>query len=262
MEAIKYYTSNNLSESMLSLLKENTMVTVTDELGRLDYANTNFCKVLECEPDKIIGETHTLFKSHLHTGALYKSLWRTIKMGLQWKGILTETLPNGKVLWLDTTIVPIKIETEKYLKFLAIYKDITKHKEENNELKANKEKYRLFLNNMPMHVFSITKHGKILNTNKAFANNEITDLISNYIYDFINEKSFKLFKQYIDSVFTYKTPFQFECYDIDPKSKKGHYSILISPVFNELGVTISAILTIQEVVINNILNENLMMSNS
>ncbi|GAA4230495.1 hypothetical protein GCM10022291_00810 [Postechiella marina] len=126
MEAIKYYLSTNLNESIETLLKEASIVTITDALGRLEFANKNYCKILERDPNNLIGETHELFKSHLHSEKLYKNLWRTIKMGQKWNGILSDRSHKGKLFWLNTTIIPVRIDEENTVKYVAIYNDVTK----------------------------------------------------------------------------------------------------------------------------------------
>ena len=126
---------NKLKNIILSQLESNSMVTITDDLGRVEYANNVFCKTLEYDSDKVVGESHTLFKSHLHSDPLYKGLWRTLKMGKTWKGTLSETLSNGKEIWLDATIIPFKTKKEKHTRYLAIYNDVTQYKLDNKNLK-------------------------------------------------------------------------------------------------------------------------------
>ncbi len=98
MEAINYNFDNNLNESIQSLLKDASIVTVTDSLGRLEYANNNFCEILKRDANSLIGETHELLKSHLHNEKLYKDLWRTIKMGQRWNGVLRDISDDDSVV--------------------------------------------------------------------------------------------------------------------------------------------------------------------
>lgn len=125
MEAIKFYLSNNLSEDIQNLLKDASVFTVTDALGRIEFANNKFCEILERDINSVIGKTHELLKSHLHSEMLYKNLWRTIKMGQKWQGILSDKSYRGKLFWLDTTIIPIKDDVENSVKYLSIYNDVT-----------------------------------------------------------------------------------------------------------------------------------------
>ena len=132
MEAFKYYISNNFDKDILSLLETNSIISITDSLGRIEYVNGNFCSLLECDESVLLGETLKLLKSPLHSDLLYKNLWKTIKLGHKWNGILSAESVKGKQLWLDTSIVPLK--KENALRYVIVYKDITTHHTKNINL--------------------------------------------------------------------------------------------------------------------------------
>lgn len=257
MEAIKLHLPHNLEQSMTSLIKEHSIITITDSMSRIEYANANFCNIFERNTNHIIGETLELFKSHLHSGELYKELWRTIKMGRKWSGVLPGATTSGKTIWLDTTITPIDNNEDKNAKYFAVYKDITENYSQNIELLEQNTTQDNFLKSMPLHVFSVTKHGKILNANKAFSGSAVNELIGTYIYDYLNPESFEIFKKNIDAVYTNKSPHHFETFDYDLEGKKTNYASMATPVFNELGGMISVTLTIHEIAQQKTTSQNL-----
>ncbi|MFD2824666.1 PAS domain-containing protein [Lacinutrix iliipiscaria] len=247
MEAIKYYLSANINESVVDLLKGNTIFTITDTLGRIEYASDNYCELIESNANEVIGETQKLLKSHLYSDEVYKSLWRTIKMGYKWNGVLSETLKSGRTLCLDTTIVPVKNELDKSIRYIAIYHDVTKLHLENNQLLNTVKADKGFLNSMPFHMFLINKHGKILNVNKSHHGIEVSELIGTYIYIQMSSNSIETYRKNIEQVFFEKTPRQFEINEVNSKGKMSFYSVIISPVFNDLGIISSATVMIQEI---------------
>jgi len=238
MEAFKYYISNNFDTDIIGLLEANSIISITDSLGRIEYVNDNFCNLLECDESILLGETLKLLESPLHRGLTYKNLWKTIKLGHKWVGILSAESFNGKLLWLDTSIVPVK--KENGIKYVITYKDITTHHNKNLQLLESDKKYKVFLNEMPVNVFSISKYGKVLNTNKSFCNVSVNDLIGTYIYDYINPRSYEIFKTNIDDVFSEKTSKQFEFFDFDTLGNKWFYPSIVSPEFDEIGSLASA----------------------
>ncbi|ULC58055.1 PAS domain S-box protein [Flaviramulus sp. BrNp1-15] len=171
MEAIKYYLSNNINDTVLSLFKENSIITVTDFLGRIEYASENYCKILECDVNKLIGETHGLLKSHLHSEKKYKQLWRTIKMGNKWNGVLSDRSQSGKMFWLDTTIIPIKDNTENTTKYVCIYNDVTENQSQNIKLiESNKinSKYKSIFQSVNVGIIVVAdSKGNITEWNKG-----------------------------------------------------------------------------------------------
>lgn len=171
MEAIKYSFANKLHGNMLDFVKENSIVSVTDSRGRIEYANDKFCKILECDANKLIGETHELLKSHLHSDKVYKNLWRTIKMGNKWHGVLSDVSASGKRFWLDTTIIPINDDADNTKKFISLYTDVTKYHIQNIELleisKTN-GKYRSIFQSTNAGIIVITDHlGNVTEWNKG-----------------------------------------------------------------------------------------------
>ncbi|MEM5565093.1 PAS domain-containing protein [Psychroserpens sp. AS72] len=246
MEAINYYLPLKIDQTLMSLLKDNSMCTLSDSMGRLEYVSDNYCEILETNSSRLIGEPQKLLKSHLHSSALYKNLWRTIKMGQKWNGILTETLDSDQTIYLDTTIIPIHDEIENSVKYVGIYNNVTKIHQQNNKLKTTNIDDKNLLNVMPFHVFLTSKHGKVLNVNKSYGNKEVSELIGTYIYDYFSLDSFEIIKNNIEYVASKKVANQFEITEIDLTNNPRKYSILVAPVFNELGGLQSLTVTVHE----------------
>lgn len=245
MEAFNYYILNELKKkNILKIIEKHSIVTITDRLGRIEYVSDCYCNILECEPNQLIGESHKLIGSHLHSGILYKNLWKTIRSGHKWNGILNDVSIKGNSFWLETTILPLK--SKKTVKYLAIYNDVTKFQLEKQKLLKRSKAIKNLLEIMPFQTFEISRFGKILNTNKNFNAYKVNELIDNYLFDFINPKWHENFKATIDTVFKLKIPDQFETAITDAEDNKQVYSVLISPIFDGEGKMTSVLITIQE----------------
>ncbi|MCF7559925.1 PAS domain S-box protein [Sabulilitoribacter multivorans] len=171
MEAIKYNLLNSLNEDLIDIITDNSIISVTDALGRIEYANHNFCEIMECDAIRLIGETHELLKSHLHSDKIYKNLWQTIRMGKKWQGILNDTSYTGKPFWLDTTIIPVKNNVENTIKYVALYKNVTKSYLQNNQLKESNiahSKYRSIYQSINAGIIVVTDDkGNVTEWNKG-----------------------------------------------------------------------------------------------
>lgn len=55
-------------------------------------------------------------------------------MGNKWSGILKDLSRTGEPFWLDTTIIPIRDEKDKTIKYLSTYNDVTKFYKTNTKL--------------------------------------------------------------------------------------------------------------------------------
>jgi PAS domain S-box-containing protein len=139
MEAIKHYMWRTNPEIAISqFIKNNVAFSVTNNLGRIIYANERFCRIIGCEERELIGLSSSLFYSSNTKDPFYKNLWKTIEKGHVWKGVLSNKAKEGQMVWLETTIVPLKCNEEVVEGFVTMCIDVTKARVENNET-ANSE---------------------------------------------------------------------------------------------------------------------------
>jgi PAS domain S-box-containing protein len=171
MQAINYNLLEGINNELIEIISGNAIITITDALGRLEYANQNYCKIMECDARLLIGETHELLKSHLHANKVYKNLWKTLKAGKKWSGVLSDISAAGNLYWLDTTIIPIKHIEENRIKYVAIHKDVTKYQLENTQLLECKKAYAKYMSiyqSMDVGVIVVTNDvGNITEWNKG-----------------------------------------------------------------------------------------------
>ena len=93
---------------ILSTLEDHLVISVNDRFGRVIYVNDNFCNLVGTSRNLILGEENEILKSHLHTNKVYKNLWKTLKKGDVWKGVLFHKISESRHYWLQTTVYPIK----------------------------------------------------------------------------------------------------------------------------------------------------------
>lgn len=162
MEALKYYWNNNSEELIQNLINENSIYSISDSFGRIEYVNNKFCDILECNIHELIGENHKLLKSELHASFKYKNLWNTIQKGMVWQGVLKDKTKKGTSFWLDTTIIPIKNKDENNLKYLCIYNDITKIKSKSDKIEEDEAFYRSIYNSSDVEIIITTDDNGII----------------------------------------------------------------------------------------------------
>ena len=115
---------------ILSTALENTTdwVVVTDYDGNITYVNGGFERITGYKRSDVIGKNPKILKSGLHDERFYKDFWEKIKSGQVYNGIFINRKKNGSLVYLDKTVVPIKIN-DKIKYFVSIDKDITKMRE-------------------------------------------------------------------------------------------------------------------------------------
>lgn len=114
------------------------IVALTDQSGKITYANDNFCRISKYSRDELVGKTHRLVNSGAHPKSFFNDMWRTISSGLIWQGEIQNKAKDGSLYWVDTSIVPIFDKESGISGYLAARRDITAKKQlEHSLLETN-----------------------------------------------------------------------------------------------------------------------------
>ncbi|NNL32453.1 MAG: PAS domain S-box protein [Flavobacteriaceae bacterium] len=238
---------DNPDAMLMDLLKSDVNITITDILGRIIYVNDQFCELSGNSKDSLLGEVNALFKSDLHSDPVYKDLWQTIKNGHVWKGVLSDIAPEGRLIWLETIIMPIKNECGSIDKFVAFYVDVTQTTKNNFKIIEKDSNLRKIKASFPKVVLSINESGEILNINHGIKNFNVKEIIGNSLYLYINPIFREMVKNIVKLVFEEGKPSQYETMDYNREGSQTFFISQITPVMNKYGRVISATISTQEV---------------
>ena len=124
-------------DSLLGLwqaLDENSIISVTDERGRIIAANDGFLEISGYSRQELIGETHRILNSGHHPRAFWVDVWKTIASGEVWRGEVCNRRKSGEEYWVDSTIVPCRGADGAIERYVSIRYDITQQKQTQVEL--------------------------------------------------------------------------------------------------------------------------------
>lgn len=116
-------------------LDQTSCVIITDEHGIIKFVNDTTCRVTKFSKDELIGQHNRILNSGYHQPEYFANMWQTIQNGSIWKGEIKNKAKDGSLFWADLTIVPIYDEQRRVSKFLAIKSDITRQKQDEDQLK-------------------------------------------------------------------------------------------------------------------------------
>ncbi|MBN2895801.1 MAG: PAS domain S-box protein [Campylobacterales bacterium] len=106
-------------------MDESTILVRVDLNGKITYINREFTHALGYTAAEIIGQDHRILKHPDTPKVIIKNIWETIVSGRTWKGIIQDCDKNGKTVWLDTVIVPIKNMKEEVVEYLTIRHNVS-----------------------------------------------------------------------------------------------------------------------------------------
>ena len=136
--------------------QSNTMVVITNVAGKIEYANSEFCKITGYILDKV-KPVNIDFLNHPNSSKeTQKEIWDTILKGETWKGELYNKTKNKKYFWESASISPILDSNKKITNFIKVAVDITDRKKIEEQLKDSESRLKNILENSPRMFYSHT----------------------------------------------------------------------------------------------------------
>lgn len=126
--------SNDLERACAELaahqaaIDHHAAVAIVDPAGNILRVNDLFCQILGFPRAELVGQNHRLLSSGRHPRPFWVELWRTISHGQVWQGEVCNRAKDGRLVWLDTTIVPVRDADDHVVQYIDIRTDATERK--------------------------------------------------------------------------------------------------------------------------------------
>ena len=164
----KQETEDLLRKLSFAVEQSPAIVIITDTDGTIEYVNPKFCHVTGYTKEEVLGENTRILKSGYSTAEDYEELWSTVSAGKTWRGDFYNKRKNGDFYWVSASISAIKSATGKITHFLAVKQDITKQRQEAEELRKSQENMKRIFDATPVPLtIARIKDDAILEVNRA-----------------------------------------------------------------------------------------------
>ena len=120
-------------------LDETSLISETDQHGRIIYVNKKFCEVSGFSKDELIGNSHSIIKSEFHPPEFWENFWNTIKSKQIFRGEICNKKKSGEWYWVSTTVLPNLDGDGNIIGFSSVRFDITEKKMSENQLIHNEK---------------------------------------------------------------------------------------------------------------------------
>jgi PAS domain S-box-containing protein len=171
-------TQQALNASLLKVqdlqlaMDQHSLVTITDQYGKIMHVNDKFCVVSKYSTEELLGQDHRIINSNYHSKEFIENLWQTITQGRTWKGEIRNRAKDGSLYWVYATLVPNVDDNGKPFQYIAIFTDITERKKVEERLQLSENKVRRMLELSPIAV-SIKR---ISDNQRMFSNQSFIDM--------------------------------------------------------------------------------------
>jgi two-component system, sensor histidine kinase and response regulator len=132
-------------------------VIITDNMGRIEYANAHLTEMTGYNLDEVRGKTSSIFKSGLTPIAIYEELWGAISHGEVWRGELQNRKKNGDLFWEKMIISPLYDDCGVIKHFVAVKEDVTRQKQVEAALRDSEERFRTLVSSTDDIIFTLDR---------------------------------------------------------------------------------------------------------
>ncbi|MGB8954486.1 MAG: EAL domain-containing protein, partial [Tumebacillaceae bacterium] len=142
-------------ENMMKIMRMATTVFhhqeegffLTDPKGIIQYVNPAFTSITGYQPEDVIGRNPNLLQSGWHCSDFYKKMWHSIIMEGGWEGEVWNKRKDGEIFAQNLRIRTIRNEVGEVDQYCALFNDITKHKQ--NQEQIHHQTYHDALTGLP-----------------------------------------------------------------------------------------------------------------
>lgn len=130
-------------------------IVITDPDGTIIWANPSVSRLTGYTLTELIGQKTSVLRSGLHDDSFYKEMWNTIQAGKVWRGRVVNRKKDGSFYHEEMTITPVLGADNQIINYIAIKEDVTAIHEANEALAASEERFRLLINTVHAHFYSL-----------------------------------------------------------------------------------------------------------
>ncbi|HJV74032.1 MAG TPA: methyl-accepting chemotaxis protein [Noviherbaspirillum sp.] len=86
---------------------DDIIVSKTDLRGRITYVNQAFTRISGFAEEELIGAPHNIVRHPDMPEEAFDDLWKDLKQGKSWTGLVKNRCKNGDFYWVEATVAPV-----------------------------------------------------------------------------------------------------------------------------------------------------------
>ena len=144
-------------------------IVTTDTEFRITYLNAAFQELFGWSLDEIKGKTPDILNAELMADDIQKEIYQTVSSGNVFAGEALNVRKDGSTFICQMKVSPIRDDKGNISGYMGSQRDITDHKQAEEELQESEERYRELVESARIAVLTDDKDGNFTYANEAFA---------------------------------------------------------------------------------------------
>lgn len=108
-----------VTQREIELEDGDLIVSRTDLKGQIVYVNPDFIRISGFTEDELIGQSHNIVRHPDMPVEAFEDLWRDLKNGRPWSGVVKNRCKNGDHYWVEAHVTPV-IENGSVTGYMSI----------------------------------------------------------------------------------------------------------------------------------------------
>ncbi len=114
-----------VSQREIDYPESTIFISKTDTKGIVTYTNDSFVKISGFSREELIGKNHNVVRHPDMPEWAFEDLWKTVKSGHPWRGIVKNRAKNGDYYWVKATVTPV-IESNDIVGYISLRRKPTR----------------------------------------------------------------------------------------------------------------------------------------
>lgn len=127
-----------VTQNEIMLTADSLIVSKTDLKGQITYVNKDFLDISGFTEDELIGKPHNIVRHPDMPVEAFEDMWRDLKEGRPWTGLVKNRCKNGDYYWVLATATPIR-ENDQVVGYMSVRRMPTRQ-----QVDAAENAYRMF----------------------------------------------------------------------------------------------------------------------
>jgi len=154
---------------LLAMEQSSTAVIITDASGTIGYCNEEFIRLTGYSRAEVIGCNPRLFKSGEQTDAFYSEMWRTIALGIPWRGEFLNRRKDGSLYYESSVITPVTGTGGTITHYIAHKTDISAEYRLRKRLEVSEQRFRMIAEHTSDGILILNANGTAEYASPAYA---------------------------------------------------------------------------------------------